>query len=369
MLLDQEPNNAVLTYLTDVRGLERTTLRKYGVGRATYNFPSDKGYVSAECVSFPWIMRTSDVQIQEDLRGARYLPDDSSSDESTTGSKTATKKTTETRNPDGSVKAMDNAPTGKFVTRRIKLRAVDNKAWQRLDPPGGGWGLFGLHTVPDDATEIVLTEGEYDAMAVWQATGKPAVSLPNGCRSLPVQVLPLLERFTKVYLWMDNDAPGQDGAEKFAKKIGLNRCYIVQCRDAKDANDALRAGLNIESILNEASLVPHERIVTFEDLRSEVLQEMLHPEKFTGVPVPSLPGFTKLVKGFRRGEMTVLTGPTGSGKVSLKVEDASSHFDRPQPHFSQTMLWFLSVLYIDDVFGSNFLGPFGARNQCFMGKF
>lgn len=29
-------------------------------------------------------------------------------------------------------------------------------------------GLFGLDTVPADAEEIVITEGEYDAMAVYQ---------------------------------------------------------------------------------------------------------------------------------------------------------------------------------------------------------
>jgi hypothetical protein len=45
-------------------------------------------------------------------------------------------------------------------------------------------GLFGWHTIPADAKEIVLTEGEYDTMAVYQATGRPAVSLPNGTRSL-----------------------------------------------------------------------------------------------------------------------------------------------------------------------------------------
>ena len=39
---------------------------------------------------------------------------------------------------------------------------------------GGDWGLFGLHTVSDDATELVITEGEYDAMAVYQATGRAA---------------------------------------------------------------------------------------------------------------------------------------------------------------------------------------------------
>jgi len=31
--------------------------------------------------------------------------------------------------------------------------------------------MFGWHTVPDDATEIIVTEGEFDAMAAHQETG------------------------------------------------------------------------------------------------------------------------------------------------------------------------------------------------------
>lgn len=188
----------------------------------------------------------------------------------------------------------------------------------------GGWGLFGWHTVPDKAKEIVITEGEYDAMAVYQATGRHAVSLPNGCRSLPVEVLPMLERFESVYLWMDNDGPGRDGAEVFAKKIGINRCFIVQplpsengAQIPKDANEALLLGLDLEKIIQYASVVPHERVLTFAELRAQVIHEMLNPEKYVGVPVPSLPKLTGLLKGFRRGEMTVLTGPTGSGKTTL----------------------------------------------------
>lgn len=49
-----------------------------------------------------------------------------------------------------------SVPEGVIV--RVKARAVRNKRWQRLDPSGGRWGLFGLHTVPDDATEVVVTE-------------------------------------------------------------------------------------------------------------------------------------------------------------------------------------------------------------------
>ena len=44
------------------------------------------------------------------------------------------------------------------VVVRVKARAVKNKRWQRLDPAGGRWGLFGLHTVPESAKEVVLTE-------------------------------------------------------------------------------------------------------------------------------------------------------------------------------------------------------------------
>lgn len=56
-------------------------------------------------------------------------------------------------------------------------------------------------------------------MAVYQATNKPAVSLPNGASSLPLDVLPLLERFDKVYLWMDHDGAGQAGVDKFVQKL------------------------------------------------------------------------------------------------------------------------------------------------------
>jgi len=45
--------------------------------------------------------------------------------------------------------------------------------------------MFGLNTVPENAKEVVITEGEFDAMIVHQSTGKPAISLPIGAYHLP----------------------------------------------------------------------------------------------------------------------------------------------------------------------------------------
>jgi len=42
-------------------------------------------------------------------------------------------------------------------------------------------------------------------MSVYQATGRVAVSLPNGASSLPLEICEKLERFKRIYLWMDDD--------------------------------------------------------------------------------------------------------------------------------------------------------------------
>ena len=52
-----------------------------------------------------------------------------------------------------------------------------------------------------------LVDGDADAAANmnWDL---PAISLPNGCNSLPLDLIPLLDRFETIYLWLDNDKSG-----------------------------------------------------------------------------------------------------------------------------------------------------------------
>lgn len=257
------------------RGINDETLRKYGVGAEYFRFMSDDGsYDSHLCYVFP----------------------------------------------------MFDA-SGTLV--RLKARSISEKKHMKLDPKGGAWGLFGLDTVPASATELVLTEGEFDAMAVHQATGIPAVSLPNGARSLPVSLLPGLERFEKIYLWMDDDLAGMEGARQFAKKLGLSRCVLVrplrkehafnteEASSCKDANEALLNGHDISAMLRAARRAPHEGIATFADLRDEIFVEFTNPLQVQGVRSEFLPRLNSIVKGHRRGELTVYSGHTGVGKTTL----------------------------------------------------
>ena len=70
-------------------------------------------------------------------------------------------------------------------------------------------------------------------------------------------------------------------------------------------------------MLRRATSIPDERILTFSHLRDEVLIFTDPSAPIDGTSVSSLPRFNRIVKGFRRGELVVLTGPTGSGKTTF----------------------------------------------------
>lgn len=254
-------------FLNGTRGLKDNVLRKYGIGASMFSFLNGNEWKQERCITFP----------------------------------------------------MFDA-NGNLV--RHKVRSIHRKSGMRLEPKGGGWGFFGLQTVPEDAKEIVITEGEFDAMSVHQSTGRPAISLPNGASSLPVQLIPLLERFEQIYLWMDEDEPGKAGAEQFCRKLGLHRCSSVsgitaEGKICKDANDGLKAGLDLNGLILASGPIPHSGLLRFSDFRDEVFSELNGLDTADKVKSQSLPRLNELIKGHRPGELTIFTGPTGVGKTTM----------------------------------------------------
>eukprot|EP01132_Coremiostelium_polycephalum_P011287 gene11287-13822_t len=253
------------------RGLSLEVLKYYRVGVTSQSFFENDSWQEHKCITFPWTM-------------------------------------------------LDKK--GNVMVHRCKLRSAKEKSMQRIEPKGGKWGFFGWHTVPTDAKEIIITEGEYDAMAVYQETKIPTISLPNGAHSLHISLLPMLERFERIYLWMDDDVPGQEGAVKFSEKLGIKRTYIVHTKlndpnGPKDANDALLMGKDFKEILKNASNVPHDQICDFSDVRTLIHSELKDPLSVLGVQSEWFPTFNQILKGHRKGELTVFSGPTGIGKTSF----------------------------------------------------
>lgn len=64
---------------------------------------------------------------------------------------------------------------------------------------------------------------------------------------------------------------------------------------------------NVKNIANK-NINLNNSIVTFKDLRSEVLHELKHPNQNAGVKWKRFPGLNKILKGHRKGELTIFTG-------------------------------------------------------------
>jgi replicative DNA helicase len=73
--------------------------------------------------------------------------------------------------------------------------------------------------------------------------------------------------------------------------------------------------------------------ISITDLRHDVLHEILHPDQYSGTSVQSFPLLSSLIKGFRRGELSVLTGGTGAGKTTLLTQVTQCSHKLALPYF------------------------------------
>ncbi|XP_029977548.1 twinkle mtDNA helicase [Sphaeramia orbicularis] len=185
------------------------------------------------------------------------------------------------------------------------------------------YNLFGLPLVGRMDSEVVLTGGDLDTLAVSQATGLPSVALPRGVSCLPPILLPYLEQFKRVTLWLGGDIRSWEASKIFSRKLGLRRCLLVRPGEFRPCPvEALAQGKNLSQIINTSIPAAHKSIVSFKQLREDVYGELVNTEQVAGVKWTRFPELNRILKGHRKGELTVFTGPTGSGKTTFISEVA-----------------------------------------------
>jgi hypothetical protein len=114
--------------------------------------------------------------------------------------------------------------------------------YKYLNLPKQSIQLYGGDALAD-ATMVVMTEGEFDALIVRQ-WGIPAVGLP-GASAFKEEWVKLFERCERVYLCLDTDAAGQKAAWQAAELLG-DKALIVQLPEGKDASEYAGRGHTAE---------------------------------------------------------------------------------------------------------------------------
>lgn len=219
---------------------------------------------------------------------------------------------------DGNVSTAIRFP---YSNGRTKIRAKDRKQFFVEGSLTGetGW-LFGRDKFPaGSAKSITITEGELDAMSVFQMLGSkyPAVSVSgaSAARNDCSKDYDYLNSFDQIYLAFDNDEAGQKAKAEVASLFDFNKVYDVQLDKHKDANAYLEAG-DAEAFRkqwwNAKRFLPEGVISTFAEFDKIIDDD----EKKESVPYP----FDKLQQmtyGIREGELNLLTAMEGIGKTEI----------------------------------------------------
>ena len=189
-------------------------------------------------------------------------------------------------------------------------------------------GLFGQSVFARGGKFAVVTEGEEDALAVWQAyhdKGKDytVLSLPNGssCGGLEKrEVWDYLTSFEGLLLLFDNDEQGREAVEKFANIYSTEVKLKVGefPEDINDANDAVKQGKQgeIYKAVSRAKTYQPEMIIPGSDVSFDMIREPIK----TGHNLRRFPELSRKIGGIRDGELTTVMAPPGVGKSTWVAE-------------------------------------------------
>lgn len=192
------------------------------------------------------------------------------------------------------------------------------KEWRA---PGTKPVLFGMDLC-SFAQPLVITEGEIDAMSLYEAGVANVVSVPSGCEDLSwiENCWDWLEKFRRIILFGDNDEPGRRMVQQVAKRLDESRCAIVEDypvweargRECKDANEILFA------------LGPFALIEAVESARQVPIKGLIDlgtvtPYDPTTVPriKTMIPALDATIGGLAEGSITIFTGGSGEGKSTI----------------------------------------------------
>lgn len=197
----------------------------------------------------------------------------------------------------------------------IKARNIPPNKKQYVRQKGGFTRLFQPFRINPDET-VIVTAGEVDCLSIIESGYTNTVATTAGEGAWNDAFTKQLEHCSRVIVVYDNDDAGRKGAQKVLDALGQHRCGIYQLpKQFNDLNESLVSGWlksNIYKIV-KCKIGVEKKIVRPSELFYSVFSNEFADRGIqTGIKC-----LDELIGGFRAGEVTVVTGETGSGKSTF----------------------------------------------------
>ena len=190
--------------------------------------------------------------------------------------------------------------------------------------------LFGMQlfrqTSAKKESKLVITEGELDAMSVYEAQPNWAVvSIPNGAASAKKAIqnnYEWINSYDKIVIFFDNDEAGQKASIEAAGVLPPTKVFIGFLDGYKDASEALMA--------HDTDAIRAVCNYNHEPYRPDGIVDGKNLLELVTTPNPPhdyeypFQGLNTKLHGIRHGELVTITSGAGQGKSSLCRYIASS---------------------------------------------
>lgn len=220
----------------------------------------------------------------------------------------------------GNAIAFDYRVGGNVHNTKLR-RGKGNMPWSEQGKDLVLWNVDCLRDDPAPDEEVIITEGEFDAVAFIQAGYRRVVSIPNGAQTTEKgfaylfrgdTLHPDLQKFGRYVIATDGDGKGRECRDALAVHLGDERCRSVCYPDgAKDANDTLLKGgiTAVTALIENARPMYTDEVARMSDIPEPPSDEPRYRFGISGLDNEglriTLPAFMPVI------------GPYGSGKSVL----------------------------------------------------
>lgn len=214
---------------------------------------------------------------------------------------------------------------GVQVARKIRKAREKSFYWQG---DSKSIQFFGYNTVTPKRNKLVITEGEFDALAARQMLGSEytVLSVPNGAGSAKDFIkkhLKFVESYKSVYLCFDNDSAGQEACDEVMGLIRKGQAYRVTLQ-YKDANEYLQQNTDngeaqrlFKSDFEKAKNAEYDGIVPQDTVKNWLLEEMSGVSSvYEGIGKTGIPALDEMFS-MRKSEVTTIFADPSVGKSSV----------------------------------------------------
>jgi twinkle protein len=170
-----------------------------------------------------------------------------------------------------------------------------------------------------DNTELYIVEGEPDALTFIENGFNNVLSVPNGAKSKADYLdnsIHLFDNVEKIYLATDVDTPGIELKDELIRRFGAEKCFSVNFRDCKDANEFFckYGGLDFKDAVKKVIPIPIEGNVEIGSIYNDIVDLYENGLK-PGLKIEN-PAFDQYCT-WELGRLCTTTGIPSSGKSEV----------------------------------------------------